>query len=72
MILCFRWENVITDNFFLYKQGCLGFIPCLQNDLLFSKTLQNEIKSYHDIGITQADGQRFIRFGNRFLHKHME
>ena len=27
-------------SFKVYKQGCMGFIPCLQDGLLFSKVLK--------------------------------
>ena len=57
---CFR-----TKNYIIYIQGCLGFIPCLKDDILSSKTLQS------DVLIRDADGQRFIHFGNTFLHEYI-
>ena len=48
--------------FSVYKLGCTGFILYLQDGLLFSKTLEGDLKACYDISVTHADGPiaRFV------------
>ena len=60
------------SHFYVYKQGCKGFIACFKKVFKFRRHYMPTIKGYYDISIKHTNGQQYTHFGTISLHEHIE